>query len=155
PAEFGHVGFGPGVAGVLLADVVIVAEVAGDAAGRNAEAARRRDENMRQVLTGAVLARKGLRGRGGWLAGVGLIDVSLVGVSLAGIGFGGPVVAGHVVVQALERAVQELEHVAAGGVAVGAGEGDDLGVRAGERGLAQKQAWREAFDGAAHDALGV
>src|SRR5262249_57070085 len=64
PAELGHVGFGPGVAGVLLADVVTVAEVAGDAAGRNAEAARRGDEDMRQVPTGAALARKGLRSPG-------------------------------------------------------------------------------------------
>src|SRR5262249_12408463 len=70
PAELGHVGFGPGVTGVLLACAIVAAKIAGDATRRNVEAAGGRNEDMGEVVSGAALERKGLCGGGRSLAGV-------------------------------------------------------------------------------------
>src|ERR671911_46001 len=55
PAELRHEGFGPGVAGVLVDDAVVAMEVAADVARRNADATRRGDEDVAEVLAHAAL----------------------------------------------------------------------------------------------------
>src|SRR6516162_5658283 len=55
PAELGHEGFGPGVAGLLFAHLVIAAEIAADIARRNTEAARGGDEDVGEVPTRGAL----------------------------------------------------------------------------------------------------
>ena len=72
PAEMLDIGFGPGVAGVLRGDAVDAVEMAADIARRNAELARRRDEDMGEVLADAAAQREGFRRRG---RGVGRIGV--------------------------------------------------------------------------------
>ena len=47
------------MAGLLLGDAVGAVEIAADIARRNAEAARRRDEDMGEVLADAALEREG------------------------------------------------------------------------------------------------
>src|SRR5215831_5681811 len=51
PAELGHEGFHPGVAGLLFARLVIAVEIAADIARRNTEAARGGDEDVGEVPT--------------------------------------------------------------------------------------------------------
>src|SRR5262249_26446536 len=55
PAERGHESFRPRVAGLLLARLVVAAEIADDLARRNAEAARGGDEDMGEVPPRAAL----------------------------------------------------------------------------------------------------
>ena len=66
PAEIGHEGFRPGVAGLLMHGAVGAQEVAGDVARRNAAAARAGDEDVGVVLADAALEREGFRRRGAW-----------------------------------------------------------------------------------------
>src|SRR5262249_13415583 len=65
PAELGHEGFRPGVAGLLLAHAIVAAEIAADIARGNTEAARGSDEDVGEVPTRAALERESLGGRGG------------------------------------------------------------------------------------------
>src|SRR3954470_14296319 len=88
PAESGHECFGPGVAGLLLVHAVVAVEIAADVAGGNRQAARRRDEDMGEILTDPALEREGFGGRRRGLGGIGVI--------------------GHIVVQALEHVMQEV-----------------------------------------------
>ena len=55
PAERGHESFRPRVAGLLLARLVVAAEIAADVARGNTEAARGGDEDMGEVPTRAAL----------------------------------------------------------------------------------------------------
>ena len=55
PAELGHEGFHPGVAGLLFARLVIAVEIAADIARRNTEAARGGDEDVGEVPTRGAL----------------------------------------------------------------------------------------------------
>ena len=58
PAEIGHIGFRPGVAGLLVDHAVGAQEMAGDEARGNAAVARAGDEDMRVVLADAALSAK-------------------------------------------------------------------------------------------------
>ena len=68
---------------------------------------------MGEILTDPALEREGFRGRGRDLRGIGVVD--------------------QVAVQALEHVMQEVEHVAIGGVAARGGKGADIGIGRGER----------------------
>ena len=135
PAEIGHEGLGPGVAGVLIDDAVVAMEIAADVARRNADAARGGDEDVGEVLAHAALEGECFGGRGGGMGGVG--------------------VEGDVAVQPLQQVVQELELVVAGGRARGGGKAGDRVVGPGQRRLAQEQRRRKPLDRAGHDAVGV
>src|SRR5258707_14516636 len=63
PAEVRHVGFRPGMAGLLVHRAVGAQEVPGDEARRNAAGARAGDEDVRIVLADAALERKSFRRR--------------------------------------------------------------------------------------------
>ena len=65
---------------------------------------------MGEILTDAALEREGLGRRRRRVGGIGVV--------------------GHIVVQALEQVVQEVEHVALGGVPAGGGKGGDARRRA-------------------------
>src|SRR5471030_2420948 len=64
PAEVLDKGFDPGVAGVLRGHAVDAVEMSADIARRDAELARRRDEDVGEVLADAAPQREGFR-RGG------------------------------------------------------------------------------------------
>src|SRR5262245_63609467 len=51
--------------------------------------------------------------------------------------------------------MQEVEHVATGGIEARRGESGDIRIGTGERGCAQVEARRETLDHAAHDSLRV
>src|SRR5262245_2309936 len=135
PAEGRHERLGPGVAGLLLVHAVLAVEIAAHVARRDGEAAGGGDEDVGEVLADAALEREGRGGRGGDLGGGGVVH--------------------HLVVQAREHEMQQVEHVALGCVAARGGKGDDARVGTGERGLAQIEGRGEALDRAAHHALGV
>src|SRR5712692_11333660 len=78
PAELGHEGLGPSVAGVLLDHAVAAMEIAPHIARRDAEAARRCDEDMREILAHAALERERLRRTGRHLGGVRVVGHLLV-----------------------------------------------------------------------------
>src|SRR5689334_5113037 len=63
PAEVRHVGFRPGVAGLLVSGAVGAQEVPGDEARRYAAGAGAGDEDVRIVLADAALERKSFRRR--------------------------------------------------------------------------------------------
>src|SRR3954471_19237056 len=63
PAEVRHVGFRPGVAGLLLGGAVGAQEVPGDEPRRNAAGARAGDEDVGVVLADAALERERFRRR--------------------------------------------------------------------------------------------
>ena len=134
PAEIGHEQLGPGVAGLLLGDAVAAVEMPADVARRDGEAARRRDENVGEVLAHAALERERL-GRGGR-------DMGRIGVE------------GHFAMQVIEQPMRDLQRVVAHGVAR-PGEFRDRRIEPGELGLAQEQARRKPLDRAAHHAVGV
>ena len=98
------------MAGLLLVHAVVAVEIAADVAGGNRQAARRRDEDMGEILTDPALEREGFGGRRRGVGGIGVV--------------------GHIVVQALEHVMQEVEHVALGGVPAGGGKGGDARRRA-------------------------
>src|SRR5262249_34926828 len=54
PSQMLHIGFRPGVTGVLCGHAVSAIEMAADIARRNAELARCRDENMGEILAHAA-----------------------------------------------------------------------------------------------------
>src|SRR5262249_54235583 len=135
PAELGHEGFRPGMAGLLLAHAIVAAEIAADIARGNTKAARGGDEDVSEVATRAALERESLGGRG-------------CGTRESGI-------VGHILVQPCEHQMQEVEHVATGGVAAGGPETGYIRTGTGEGGRAQIEARREPLDDAAHDPLGV
>ena len=63
PAQIRHVGFRPGVAGLLVHGAVGAQEVSGDETRRNAARARAGDEDVGVVLADAALERKSFRRR--------------------------------------------------------------------------------------------
>src|SRR5262249_57412860 len=106
--------------GLLLAHPIVAAEIAADIARGNTKAARGGDEDVGEVATGAALERKSLGGRGCGARGSGIV--------------------GHVLVQPSEHQMQEVEHVATGGVAACGRETGDIWIGTGERGRAQIEA---------------
>ena len=132
PAEVATIGFGPGVAGVLLDHAVGAVEVAADIARRNAELRAAADEDMGQVLADAALEREsfGRRGRG-----LGRIGVE-----------------GDLVVQPLEQRVQQRQRLGLRRARTSLRKVADRLVGLGQRRLAQEQARRKPLDRAAHDA---
>ena len=72
PAEIGHLGLGPGMAGILVGDAVGAVEIAGDIAGRDPAAAAGGDEDVRQVLADAAAQREGFRRRRGRVGRLGI-----------------------------------------------------------------------------------
>src|SRR5262245_35079637 len=114
PAELRDEGFRPGVAGLLLVHAVVAAEIAAEIARGNTEAARGRDEDVGEVPTCAALERKGLGGRGCRARGSGIV--------------------GHILVQPREHEMQEVEHIATGGVAARGGETGSIRMGGGECG---------------------
>src|SRR5262249_10787129 len=72
PAEVLDMGLRPGVASLLRGEAADGVEVAAHVARRDAKGARRRHENMGDVLTNAAPEPEGFRGGGG---GVGRIGV--------------------------------------------------------------------------------
>src|SRR5262245_9139035 len=135
PAELRDEGFRPGVAGLLLVHAVVAAEIAADIARGNTEAARGRDEDVGEVPTCAALERKGLGGRGCRARGSGIV--------------------GHILMQPREHEMQEVEHIATGGVAARGGETGNIRIGSGECGRAQIEARWEPLNHAAHYPLGI
>src|SRR5262249_8299329 len=103
PAELRHESIAQRMAGILLRDAVMLAQITAHVARRNADAARRRYEDVGKVLADAALERKRL-GRGGR--------------SMGGIG-----VEGDGVVQPLEQGVEKFQSIVAGLAAARSGEG--------------------------------
>ena len=93
PAEVLDIGFRPGMAGLLRGDAVGAVEMAADIARRDAELARRRDEDVGEVLADAALEREGF-GRGG--RGMGRIGVE-----------------GDLAIERVQQRVQQRQRVAA------------------------------------------
>ncbi|KTT92403.1 hypothetical protein NS44R_14560, partial [Mammaliicoccus sciuri] len=135
PAEVGHEGLGPGVAGLLVHHAVGAQEVAGHEPRRNAAGTRAGDQDVRVVLTDAALQRERLRRRRGAVGRV--------------------LVEGHVLVDLHHERVQEAEHVAAGFRAHFAHEGRHRRVEVGQWRRAQEQARRKPLVGALEHAAGV
>src|SRR5215510_3970151 len=135
PAELRDEGFRPGVAGLLLVHAVVAAEIAAEIARGNTEAARGRDEDVGEVPTCAALERKGLGGRGCRARGSGIV--------------------GHILMQPREHEMQEVEHIATGGVAARGGETGNIRIGSGECGRAQIEARWEPLNHAAHYPLGI
>src|SRR5262249_57443019 len=110
----GEEGCGGGGGGLVLGQAIVAAEIAADIARGNTKAARGGDEDVSEVATRAALERESLGGRG-------------CGTRESGI-------VGHILVQPCEHQMQEVEHVATGGVAAGGRETDDIRIGTGERG---------------------
>src|SRR5262245_10470156 len=60
PTEFGHEGFGPGVAAVALGRTAVAADIAGHVARGDAETASGSNEDVGKILRAAAPAREGL-----------------------------------------------------------------------------------------------
>jgi len=135
PAELRDKRLAPGMAGILLGDAGVLAQISAHVAGRNADAARRRYEDVRQILADAALERESL-GRGGR-------------------GMGGIRIEGHRLVQSLEQDVEKFQRIIVGLVAAGSGKGGDVGIGAGERGLAQVKRGGKPLERAAHNPVGI
>src|SRR6266581_2933177 len=91
PAELRHECLRPGMAGLLLVDAIAAAEITADVTRRNAEIARRRDEDVGEVLTDPALESERLRRRGGRMGRIGIV--------------------GHLRMQALEYEVEDVERI--------------------------------------------
>src|SRR5690348_10205679 len=74
PAETGHEGLGPGMAGVLIGHAVVAAKVAAHITGGDAGAAGSSEKDMGEVLAYAALERVRLSRR---RCGVGRIGIEL------------------------------------------------------------------------------
>ena len=72
PAQVLDKGLRPGVAGLLRRYAVDAVEVAPHIARRDAEASRRRHENMGEVLADAAPQRERFRGGSGGVGGIGV-----------------------------------------------------------------------------------
>src|SRR5207247_9303496 len=59
PAELGHERLAPGVAGILIVQAIVLAQIAADIARRDAERAGSGDEDVGKVLTDPALEREG------------------------------------------------------------------------------------------------
>src|SRR5262249_39822919 len=134
PAEVVDMNLGPGMAGLLPGDAVGAMKVAADVAGGVTEAAGCGDEDMGEILAHAAAQCEGFdRGR----ACMGRIRV-----------------VDDLAVQALEQPVEYGERIVCPGAANVAGKIRDRAVQPRQRGLAQIEAGRKAFDRAADYAVG-
>jgi hypothetical protein len=134
PAEAGHMGFDPGVADFRAGGAFVAAEIARHISRRHPAQPCERNEDVAEIAAVGTLAGEGF---GGGTAGA------------RGIG-----VAGDILMQADQQAVQQVE-----GAAVRMfkfrGVGGERRVRARQGGLAQEQARRKPLYRAAHDPGGV
>src|SRR5271165_5368699 len=90
---------------------------------------------MGEVLTNAAAEREGFHGGGRGMGGIGIVGYPLMHVA--------------------EQRVEQVEPVRIGVSAETERKFVDGGVRLGERRAPQVQAWGEAFDGTADDAVRV
>jgi len=135
PAKLRHARLRPGMTSLLLGNAVTAKKIAADISRGNVEIARRRYEDMGDILAHSALERESFR-RG---------RRSMGGVSIER----------HFLVQALQHQMQGLERIVSGCVATGGRKIGDIRIRARQCRIAQVKARREPLDGAAQDALSV
>src|SRR3984957_2059238 len=135
PAEAGHMRLGPGVTAAFLLGAG-AAQIAGDIARRDAQAARRAEEQMRHVAGNAAFARERFGGRHRRRPRRGVF-------------------ADRLIVQSIQQSVQVLQRIAAIGRANVESKILDSRISLRQGRIAQEQARRETLERTAHDAVGI
>src|SRR4051812_19369894 len=136
PPELLDMRFGPSMAGILFHDTVVAEEIAADIAGRDAETARTRDKDMRQVLTDTAFDGEGFLCGG---RGMRRVDVE------RHLGMNGP-----------EKSMQDGKRIRLLRGGFGRrGEIAQSRVRRRQWRFAQKQSRRKTLDSAANDPVRV